>query len=53
MEVAFLSGVGEGVRLAVGGMVVVGGEEAVAVAVRVGLEVPGGDDIAVAVLVAV
>ena len=53
MEVAFLFCVGEGVRLGVRDTVAVGRGEAVAVEVRVKLEVPCGDDIAVAVLVAV
>lgn len=53
MEVAFLFCVGAGVRLGVRDIVPVGAGEAVEVAVRVKLEVPCGDDVAVAVLVAV
>ena len=53
MEVAFLFWVGDGVRLGVRDIVPVGRGEAVAVEVRVKLEVPCGDDMAVTVLVAV
>ena len=53
VEVAFLFCVGAGVRLGVRDIVPVGAGEAVEVAVRVKLEVPCGDDVAVAVLVAV
>jgi hypothetical protein len=45
--------VGEGVRLGVRERVAVGGGEAVAVALRVELEIPCGDDIAVGVLLGV